>query len=295
VKKRILCVGLLCVDVAVEMPDMSRANVSDLQYASHIEMNLGGDACNQALDLQFLGYEPELAYLHGQGMLNDFVKNYLASLRIPVHSLGNLLQDDLTISIVQLQQNGERTFTSTKPEAGVLVLPATLDWHAFGVLSLGSIGFPPLDNSAFVHNLLSEAKRYGLVTVADTLLGDFSELSDYADIWPLLDYFLPSEAEACALASANDYEEAARAFLQAGVSQVVIKRGENGCYYQYAGKSGHVPALVTETPVDTTGAGDGFVAGFITGIMQSEAVEAACRRGAEVAAQVIMQRGGHLS
>ncbi len=46
------------------------------------------------------------------------------------------------------------------------------------------------------------------------------------------------------------------------VQGVLITAGERGCYYWLQGNTGHVPAFPVEV-VDTTGAGDAFLAGFL--------------------------------
>ena len=51
--------------------------------------------------------------------------------------------------------------------------------------------------------------------------------------------------------------EAAKVFHELGVSHVLIKCGEKGCYCSSPEFEGQIPALAVKT-VDTTGAGDCF-------------------------------------
>ena len=54
-----------------------------------------------------------------------------------------------------------------------------------------------------------------------------------------------------------------------------------------------VPAYEVSDPVDTTGAGDGFVGGFLAATMKGVDLELAARVGHAVAANVVMDFGGH--
>ncbi len=58
-------------------------------------------------------------------------------------------------------------------------------------------------------------------------------------------------------------ERAARILLDMGVKIVVIKMGKDGCYVADGKTAEFVPAFKVKV-VDTTGAGDTFMAGFIS-------------------------------
>src|SRR5918994_630903 len=84
---------------------------------------------------------------------------------------------------------------------------------------------------------------------------------------PLLthvDVFCPNLREAEAITGEDDVARAADALLDAGVREVVaVTLGEEGCYLKPAGGSGEYIARQEASAVDTTGAGDAFVAGML--------------------------------
>jgi len=65
--------------------------------------------------------------------------------------------------------------------------------------------------------------------------------------------------EAIALFQTADLETLATTFPQA---QILLTDGDRGCQYHFADHTGQVPAFAVDA-VETTGAGDAFLAGFV--------------------------------
>ena len=86
----------------------------------------------------------------------------------------------------------------------------------------------------------------------------------------------------------------ARLVASYGPSQVVITRGAEGAL-AFDGSEFLSQGIVEATVVDTLGAGDGFIAGFLMARLQGQPIRTALSRGAECAGQVCSYRGafGH--
>ena len=69
------------------------------------------------------------------------------------------------------------------------------------------------------------------------------------------------------------------------------KMGARGCFIATPLGAAHVPAEHVKRVVDTTGAGDAFVAGFLAGIMRGSSPFAAARIGNAVAAACVTAVG----
>ncbi|WP_341991888.1 sugar kinase [Azorhizobium sp. AG788] len=76
-----------------------------------------------------------------------------------------------------------------------------------------------------------------------------------------------------------------------GVKEVVVKNGPGGAYVHANGQTVFVPVEREVLPVDTTGAGDSFNAGYLAARLKGESPEAAARAGHALAGAVIMHRG----
>jgi sugar/nucleoside kinase (ribokinase family) len=90
------------------------------------------------------------------------------------------------------------------------------------------------------------------------------------ELLPSVDVFLPNEQEALKISGTKDIESALDTLNRLAVS-VVIKRGAAGVVTRSRGKTLAVPGFRIE-PLDTTGAGDSFNAGFISRFLNRDSL-----------------------
>lgn len=74
------------------------------------------------------------------------------------------------------------------------------------------------------------------------------------------------------------------------LKNIVVTLGEHGSI-AYDGESFYKQGIIPVNVVDTMGAGDSFIAGFIVGIMNEQALEECLKRGAESSAITIQYMG----
>ena len=86
-------------------------------------------------------------------------------------------------------------------------------------------------------------------------------------------------------------EGAAEDLLGAGVGTVVIKCGARGCYIRNREGAFWSPALENVTCVDTTGAGDSFVGGFLYGLSNDMPIEECARIANDCGAKAVQKVG----
>ncbi|MDI4666303.1 sugar kinase [Xanthobacter autotrophicus] len=76
-----------------------------------------------------------------------------------------------------------------------------------------------------------------------------------------------------------------------GLTEVVVKNGAAGALVHAEGRTVEVPVERAVSPLDTTGAGDSFNAGYLAARLKGAGPEEAARAGHRLAAEVIMHRG----
>jgi adenosine kinase len=105
-----------------------------------------------------------------------------------------------------------------------------------------------------------------------------------------VDLIFANEAELQSLYQSSDFD-AAVAALRADIDIAVVTRSEKGCLVMGPDGVEAVPAFPVERVVDTTGAGDLFAAGFLSGLASGADDRTCGRLGALAAAEVIQHLG----
>ena len=75
----------------------------------------------------------------------------------------------------------------------------------------------------------------------------------------------------------------------------VVKNGKKGSYISHDGKIYEIPVYGTNRPVDTTGAGDTYAAGFLYGVQKGYSVEDSGKIASILAGEIINQIGAQFS
>lgn len=84
----------------------------------------------------------------------------------------------------------------------------------------------------------------------------------------LCEIFVPNDEDIIALCGTEDPEKAAEHFLSLGTKKIVITLDKKGAYFKSAKESGYTPTFRADKVVDTTGAGNAFAAGLISGVIE---------------------------
>jgi sugar/nucleoside kinase (ribokinase family) len=105
-----------------------------------------------------------------------------------------------------------------------------------------------------------------------------------------VDLIFANEAELQSLYQSSNFDAAVMA-LRADIEIAVVTRSEKGCLVIGPDGIEAVPAFPVERVVDTTGAGDLFAAGFLSGLARGADDRTCGRLGALAAAEVIQHLG----
>jgi ribokinase len=110
---------------------------------------------------------------------------------------------------------------------------------------------------------------------------------------------VPNETEAAALTGipVNDLqsaEEAAMKLLERGPQAVIITLGREGAFLATKEKKQFFPAFPIKA-VDTTGAGDAFIGGFASALVESKSLEEALRMASANGALAATKPGAQTS
>ena len=290
----IICAGMVLVDVLVEgIEAMPRSGETGL--VSGVSLATGGDAINEAMSLAKLGDRVGLMGLIGEDAQGRFIRERCAQHGVGTAGLFVDARRSTATSIVLIDKRGERSFLSQRNSAIGAFGPEHVDLEQVRpgtrALSIGSLFCAPRFDREALPALLRKAKSVGAFTIADMVMDQQGYgLEGLGDAWPHLDYVVPSELEAEIFTGSKEPRAIAADFQRRGVKNVILKRGSKGAI-------GFIGDAVCSCPsfdvpvVDTTGAGDNFVAGLVHALVKGFPPDRALRFGSAVAALSIQAVG----
>jgi sugar/nucleoside kinase (ribokinase family) len=106
------------------------------------------------------------------------------------------------------------------------------------------------------------------------------------------DWVLPGIEEGKLLTGHDTPEAIARFYRERGAKRVVVKLGADGAWFDdIDAGTGRVAAFPVVEVIDTVGAGDGFMVGVTSALLEGRGITDAARRGAWIGARAVQVRG----
>ena len=272
----LICVGMALVDSIIRGFDPQPVSASGYRARSG-SLNVGGEAVNEAVAAAKLGLKTGILCSLGQDAAGDMVLSALENAGVDTRRV--LRGGETPVTTMFVHADGTRRSITNEahrhnfhPESNTALFT---DARA---VMLGSLFRAPFDDPAIIYAVVHAAKEAGQIVFADTKLPNFRflGLKDVQDALPLMDYLTPNEDEARHFTGKTTPDEMADVFLEHGVQHVIVKLGAKGCLLKSANGRLQLPAYPIRA-VDTTGAGDNFLAGFASRILCGETAEDALR------------------
>ena len=263
----------------------------------------GGDSLNTAIHLARFGMN--VAYASALGT-DPFSEDLRAAWAAEGLDTSLVLADPNRlpgIYAISTAAAGERSFHYWRSESaarGMFALPASDDMLDAAIaadllyFSLISLAILPPEGRSKLFGLAHSVRARGGKVAFDSnyrprLWGSKAEAQAIRDTaLRCCDIVLPTLDDERALSACVDAAAAAGHCMALGAGEVAVKLGAQGCYLG----NGQVvmPPAVLE-PVDTSGAGDAFNAGYLHARMNGATPAAAALSGHRLAAWVIAQPG----
>ena len=221
--------------------------------------SLGLVPCSETALIEWILYEDD-------GDRQSFPRN--PSLRDPAADMNTLYARYLA-HIANISASAEDIPSAWLPAKAIHLAPQVVERHQASVLRLaGQIGFISVDPSPHYSRGLSPAALH--------------------DLLPTVSAFLPSQAEVQHLMGAEQAPQLVTSLVSAGFSEVVLKRGRQGCVLGVNGATPELLIPAAATPIDLTGAGDAFSGAYTANrAMGHPPLEAAMR--ATISASMIIE------
>jgi sugar/nucleoside kinase (ribokinase family) len=291
----ILCVGMIVYDIIGKpidhVPDWDR-----LALFKQIEHNVGGCAVNTGVNLIRLTQgrlKVAIVGCVGNDGPGDFVRKRLLEEGLDVGAIAQAEDVATSCTFVMIGSHGRRRYFHLSGANASLRdtdIPDKL-LERSRILHIGGSLLLPMLDGAPCANLLRRAKERGVTTFMDTAYNPNADCS--ALIEPCaryLDVFIPSIEEAELITGASTLEGIVASLSEFRVPLSGVKQGADGCVIRSEGQTRNYPAYPVRV-VDSTGAGDAFMAGFIYATIRGWPIDKRARFANAVAAHCIGSMG----
>ena len=256
----------------------------------------GGSAANTLAGMAALGAQCAFIGQVAQDQLGEVFSHDIHAVGIDFDTPARAGHPSTARCLIFVSPDGERTM-NTFLGASQFLPPAALDDAVIasaGILYLEGYLWDPEEPRSAMRRAIKVARAAGrkvAFTASESFVidrhgDDFRALIAEGQI----DILFVNEPERASLTGESDFE-AGVASLIAKLPVLVATRGPKGAIAVAHGERAEVAAEPIEKVVDTTGAGDLFAAGFLTGHARGETLERCLRMGAICAAEIISHYG----
>jgi sugar/nucleoside kinase (ribokinase family) len=267
--RRVAVIGPHIVDVLGRPVEFIPPGQGSARLAE-IRATAAGTGAGTAVDLAKLGADVTTFGAVGSDLLADILLAALSAHHVDTSGLVKKASAQTSATILPIRPNGERPAWHV-PGATRLLELADLDLGVVcdcDALFLGGpdalAGLTAADLAAVV----AAAKATGALVAVDVLHpGSGRDFERVSDSLAGADWFWPNADQLRALTGRADLDLAIADVLALGTGGVAVTLGADGCLVTGTGGAlTHIPAI--DVPVvDTTGCGDGFNAGMLTGLL----------------------------
>ena len=274
----ILCIGMALVDSIIKGFNPEPVSASGFTAVSGT-LNVGGEAVNEAVAAAKLGMRTGILCTLGTDPAGDMIVDYLKKNGADTSGVIRDAEHATPVTTMFVNDDGTRKSITNQAHRYNFHPEKYLDEIVKArAIILGSLFRAPFDDPAIIYEVVTGAKKAGVLVIADTKLPNFVKLTldDIKNTLPELDFITPNEDEAKYFTGKTEPEDMADVFLGYGVKNVIIKLGSKGCLFKNSEKTIKIPPLKIDA-VDATGAGDNFVAGLTTEILNGKPIEEALR------------------
>ena len=270
----VVFIGTAILDSVIKGFDPEPVSVAGFRAESG-SINAGGEGVNGSVAASKLGMKSALLCFLGKDQAGDLIEAELARFGVDTSCIIRTDDHPTPITTIFVAEDGNRKSITNSAHSYNFHPEQYPDMFTdTKAVVIGSLFRAPFNDPEVVRAVVSEAHSRGIPVFADTKIPNFRRLTldDIADSLPMIDYITPNEDEARFFTGEDKPEKMAEAFLAKGVKNVIIKLGGRGCFLMNNNEKIHLYAHKIDV-VDATGAGDNFMAGFVSEIIRGSDVK----------------------
>jgi sugar/nucleoside kinase (ribokinase family) len=265
----VLCIGNIQFDVLAR-PVVALPRPGALARVEEIRFSLGGNGMNTAAGLARLGVPTALFGTVSRDFLGDHAVAQLRVAGVDTSYIARHPEVGSGVSLIAVAPDGERSITFTNGANDLFHVGDVPDalLQQVSVLCVGSVFVLPQLTGEALARLFQRAHVHGVTTVLDVCWDSEGHgLPLLLPCLPHVDLFAPSLEEGRQLTGEDEPAAIAAALLAAGARAVGVKLDARGCFLSDGDQSWEIPTTPLAA-IDSTGAGDTWMAGMVAGLRQ---------------------------
>lgn len=233
-------------------------------YAKAFDMQIGGGPPATIITLNRLGIHAKIGTFLGADGISDFVRNILKKYNIDYTNLYK--GKEIPVAVTSIASFPEdRSFLTYNHGIDEKICT---DDEIYKFLKGSKVCFGVKGHN----HVLKRLKEEGSIIVYDIGWHDELHVDQIKDILECVSVFTPNEKEALKMTNTSNVVDALDV-LEEYVDCTVITLGNKGCISKTKEGIVKIPSIGEFETVDTTGAGDNFLAGVMFGLYHDMSIE----------------------
>lgn len=272
-----------------------------IEYIHQFQKQIGGAESNVAIGLSRLGHSVGWFSKLGKDPFGRYIQKFVRGEGVDTSSC--LFTEEAPTGVFFKEKRSPEdinVFYYRKNSAASLLSPEDLNEEYISSAKILHItGITPALSQVSKDSVFAAihiARKHGLTIVFDPnlrlkLWSKEEARKTFREIAKLSDVILPGLDEGEFMTGKTSPEEIATDLMGSEDKTVIIKLGSKGAYYQTNLENGYVAGFPVKQVVDPVGAGDGFAAGIISGLLRNDSLVDTVKRANAIGAIVVGVHG----
>jgi len=247
-------------------------NTDDTPVKS-VKYNVGGSAFNTASALAKMDQIVNLICSVGKDIEGKYIKDILCNIKNINTDFVDFSNNKTSKVYALVNNSNEHRFLSFRcndKKLRNIIKKININKNDF--INISGYTFQDENSQIISRKLIDKCKKnLGILCIDPSL--NYAENFHKVDRDYSIDYFFPNQEEASIISGVSDYKKAAEILLSKNIKNVLITLAGNGCYFINSDhRKLYKSKLIIEKSL-SIGAGDNFVAGFISAKINNFSIE----------------------
>ena len=289
------------ITIGDAMITFNPSSTGPMRFVQSFERKVGGAELNFAIGCSRLGLQTGWISRLGNDEFGRHIFNSVRGEGIDMSEVKFVDGYPTSLNFKEIMEGGDGSTSYYRSNSPTLTLSAdsikSTYFESAKLLHITGV-FPAIDekNIEIIHTAILEAKKQNMLISFDPnirlkLWSKERAKEVLLSFLPHVDILLTGLEEAELLLGTNQPKEIISECQKLGISYTAIKLGDKGAIGYHDGEYVEAAPVVPKKVVDTVGAGDGFDAGFVYGVLQNWPLERTLKFANTIGSMVVSIKG----